>query len=138
MTGLLLPKNCLFFLIGELISDKPDRGHSCDDEGDLTVLLVVRGHVEVAEHWFGPKRGEFAAGHQRVLAHGLINILESFDCMVLAAELLIDEVEVLSATSGPLLLSRREPFDSEVVPFPLLVNFRALKLTEEVITAREG
>ena len=114
------------FLISELISDEPYNGHSYNDECDLVVFLVVRGRVEVTERRLRPKRVGFVECHQRVLSHRLINISESFGCMVLAAELLVDEVEALSAPSGPLLLSSREPFDGEVVPFPLLVDFRAL------------
>ena len=113
----------MFFLISKLISDKPYNGHSCNDEGDLAVFLVVRGHIEVTELGLWSKRVEFAAGHQRVLAHRLINIMESLDCLVLVSELLIKEVKALGAMLRPLLLSGREPFDGEVVPFPILVNF---------------
>ena len=82
--------------------------------------------MEVTECGLGPKRVEFAAGQQRIFAHCLINILKCLDRMILAAELLVDEIEALSAPSGPLLLSGHEPFDGEIVPFPFLVNFGAL------------
>ena len=88
-----------------LRSHRPQgHGHPQDDEGDLTIFVVIAQHVEVRELELWLQGIEVMFGDLEILADRRVDIMEGLNCMVLVAELFIDPVETICLLRKPFSL----------------------------------
>ena len=78
-------QSCLY----QLISQKSRCGHPCNNEQQLSVLLIRRWRIIISQFWFRRKRIKLLAGDVIVLFHGLVYIIKSLLCVMFFLCLLI-------------------------------------------------
>ena len=86
----------VFFLLSEFIGYYAGRGHSQDNESDLTVSLAGVRHVEVRQHGLRSQGFKLFSGDPPVLADCVVNTPKCLDGVPLTAEVLTYPVETLS------------------------------------------
>ena len=86
---------------GELVGDQTGRGHSDEDESNLSLFLAVALDVKVRQLrlWTQVIKADFFPGELRIQPHGLVDIPKCFQDVALTAKILGDPIQALSPFS---------------------------------------
>ena len=89
----------------QLISQKPDCCHPCNNKQHFSVLLIWGWRIIITQFWLRRKRIKLLAGDVIVLFHSLIYVVKRLLSMMFFMYFFIDKIQSLGSFLAPTCLS---------------------------------